>query len=52
MAQRPTLFEEWWSWLRENWQWFIPMVGTIASPIIASIISITYDYLKMKKLLP
>jgi len=45
------IFEEWAKFLQENWMWFIPVVASFSGPIIASLINILYDYLKMKGLI-
>jgi len=43
-----SVFEEWRIWLAENWMWFLPVLATFTSPLIASGMSILYDYFKMR----
>jgi len=42
------VLEEWRTWLAENWMWFLPVLATFTSPLIASVMSILWDYVKMK----
>jgi len=47
-----SVLEEWGRWLSENWMFVAPLVAMMLGPMIASGISISYDYLKYKRWLP
>lgn len=42
------VIDEWVEFLKNNWQWFIPLMMSFSAPIIASVINIAYDYAKTK----
>jgi hypothetical protein len=43
--------EDWQKFLAENWAWFTPMVAMLTGPLLASLATILYDYMKMKGLI-
>jgi hypothetical protein len=40
--------EDWKRFLEENWSWFLPLVATMTAPLMATGVSILYDYVKTK----
>ena len=39
------LLDDWIAWMQENYFWFLPFMGALSGPIVASGLNIGYDYI-------
>lgn len=48
MSTEADFLEQWRTFFLENWEWAGPMMLAFMSPIIATLIGISYDHAKTK----
>lgn len=42
------VWTQWTDWLAQNWVWFVPVLATLAAPVIGAGATALWDYIKLK----
>lgn len=45
------IWDDWRTWLTDNYIFWVPLMVAIVGPVTASVMTISYDYLKSKGLI-